>query len=184
MELFVFAGADNNFTLYEDAGDYSDYKNGAFVNTQIEHVWSENASIKIHAAKGEVSLIPEKRNWIVKFRGIKKPAAVKVVVAGREQEIAFEYDELCATTTVVLKDIAVQSDVEIFFACEGNLLYNNSGARNHILEMLIHSQMAYHTKTVIWEHLHKKSKGMFMVCGEPEHQAVLGFIEEMKALET
>lgn len=184
MELFVFAGADNSFTLYEDAGDYSDYKSGAFVKTQIDLKWSKNATVRICATKGDTSLIPRKRNWTVKFRGIKKPETVQVIVSGKMQEVAFEYDEACATATVVLNDITVQSHVEIIFTCEDNLLYGNSGARKRILDMLIHAQMAYHTKTVIWEHLHKKSKGMFMVCGEPEHQAVLGFIEEMLMLES
>lgn len=35
MELFVFAGADNRFAMYEDVGDYSNYQNGAFVETLI-----------------------------------------------------------------------------------------------------------------------------------------------------
>ncbi|MBQ2921903.1 MAG: DUF5110 domain-containing protein [Tyzzerella sp.] len=183
MEVYVFAGADNSFTMYEDAGDYNDYQNGEFVNTKIDLNWSQNAVITIHAAQGEVTLIPKQRNWTVRFRGDKKPNTIKAIVSGKEQVVDFEYDESCATVTVVLKDIAVTSNVELIFVAEDSLLYDNHGARERILDMLIHAQMAYHTKNVIWEHMHKKSKGMFLVCGESEHQAVLGFIEEMLMLE-
>ena len=33
MEILVFPGADNEFTLYEDAGDGNEYRNGASVTT-------------------------------------------------------------------------------------------------------------------------------------------------------
>ncbi len=183
MELLVFAGADNRFVLYEDAGDYSDYKNGEFVNTKIELKWSEKATIILHAAKGKFSLLPPKRNWTIKLRGIKEPEYVKVMIDGKEQETEFRYESACATAVLVLNNVAVNSEVEIIFKRENHLLYNNCDARKRILDMLIHAQMAYYTKMMIWDHMNKKSKGMFMVCGEPEHRSVLGMIEEMLMLE-
>ena len=44
------------------------------------------------------------------------------------------------------------------FVAEDSLLYDNHGARERILDMLIHAQMAYHTKNVIWEHMHKRAR--------------------------
>ena len=38
MELYVFAGADNTFTMYEDEGEYSRFENGVWAKTDIESV--------------------------------------------------------------------------------------------------------------------------------------------------
>ncbi len=179
LELLVFAGADNCFTMYEDAGDTDAYKTGAWVKTRLNLQWSQNPVVTICAAEGDLMLIPEKRTWTVKLRGIQKPK--KVLVSSREA--TYTYDEDCATVTVVVADVAVEETVQITFCGEQELLYRNSGARNRIEEVLLHAQMAYNKKLAIWDRLHKENNDMFRACDEPEHAAVLGFMDEMLKLE-
>ena len=100
MELYVFAGADNTFTMYEDEGEYSRFENGVWAKTNIELKWRDAAEIKICAAEGDRSLLPEKRNWTVKLRGFKRPQCVKISANGIESEAEFGYDEEHATVTV------------------------------------------------------------------------------------
>ena len=179
LELLVFAGADNCFTMYEDAGDTDAYKTGVWVKTRLNLQWSQNPVVTICAAEGDLMLIPEKRTWTVKLRGIQKPK--KVLVSSREA--TYPYDEDCATVTVVVADVAVEETVQITFCGEQKLLYRNSGARNRIEEVLLHAQMAYNKKLAIWDRLHKENNDMFRACDEPEHAAVLGFMDEMLKLE-
>ena len=75
MEVLVFPGADGEFTLYEDAGEGSDYRSGAFVQTKLSLHWGENAEFTIAPAQGDLSLIPTKRTWKIGLRGWQQDAA-------------------------------------------------------------------------------------------------------------
>lgn len=184
MELYVFAGADNTFTMYEDEGEYSRFENGVWAKTDIELKWGETAEITIHAADGERSLLPEKRNWTVKLRGFKKPEHLKISADGKESETDFEYDEEHATVTIAVNGVDTDKDVKII--CVGNegLLYDNSFTRQRIFNIILHSQIGYPTKMKIWEYLKRPVHNrLFMTCTEPEQQVLLRAIEEMLVLE-
>ena len=151
----------------------------------MEFSWGAQPTLKLCAAKGQAALLPAKRSWAIRFRGFLQPEHVKAVVDGEELTVETVYDETCATATILLEDIPVSADVEIVLSGEGSLLYDNRGAKKRIQDMLLHAQMAYNTKNAIWEHLDEvKQRGIYSTCGEPEHEAALGMIEEMLKLES
>ena len=206
MELFVFAGADGEFELYEDAGDGSGYREGEYAVTRMELAWKgrteaepctvqesdmlkkesdimPQAVFKLYAAQGRASLLPEKRSWTLRFRGFLQPQHVKAVVGGAEVAVGTSYEEDCATATIELHDIPVGSDVEITLAGNGSLLYDNRGARKRIQDILLHAQMSYRAKSDIWEYVNENRRHVFSICPEPERRALLGMIDEMLTLE-
>lgn len=184
MELYVFAGADNTFTMYEDEGEYSRFEDGVWAKTDFEFKWGSNAELRICAAVGDRTILPEKRNWTVKFRGFKKPECVKISVNGNESKADLEYDEEHATVTVAVNGIRTDKDIKII--CMGNdgLLYDNSFARKRIFNIILHSQIGYPMKMRIWEYLKRPVHNrLFAVCTEPEQQVLLRAIEEMLDLD-
>ncbi len=185
MELFVFAGADNSFTLYEDEGEYSRYQEGVWSKTQMNFVWKEDASsFQICPAEGDISLLPKKRNWTVHFRGFEKPESVVVKTGKRKKEIVFTYDEKHATVTVVLENIAITNEIEISCIAKQGLLYQNTFARKRMFDIVLHAQMGYVTKTKIWEYLNRpKHDRLFMIVSDPQHQVLLRALQEMLILE-
>jgi alpha-glucosidase (family GH31 glycosyl hydrolase) len=70
LEIIIFPGADNEFTLYEDDGVSTDYLNGEFCITKIT---LKGNRLTIHAAEGKRGLIPCKRTWHIHVRGIEEP---------------------------------------------------------------------------------------------------------------
>ena len=93
LHLYLYAGADGSFTLYEDDNTTNGYRDGRCVKTKYS--WQEEAgSLCIHRAEGELSLIPERRDYILTFCGItqaevscdliKKAAEGKVVSVGQD----------------------------------------------------------------------------------------------------
>lgn len=69
MHLYVYAGKDGSFTLYEDDNHTNDYQEGKCVTTLYS--WQdEDGCLQIHGAKGELALIPERRDYTVTFYGI------------------------------------------------------------------------------------------------------------------
>ncbi len=140
MEIFVFPGADNTFTLYEDSGDYSDYKNGAFAKTELTQKWGENAVFTINPARGDLSLIPTTRNWKINLRGFNRATQITVTVDGKE--VSFEC-ELCEETNTYVVEVSakVTSRVEVTTMAE-NLIHNNCDVKKRIMEILRKAQVS------------------------------------------
>ncbi|MBQ8869440.1 MAG: DUF5110 domain-containing protein [Oscillospiraceae bacterium] len=150
MELFVFAGADNTFTLYEDAGEGFDYQNGAFATTKYTLKWSDCPVFEIKAAEGNPSLIPEKRNYKINFRGVSKDTAVKVICGGREIDAKTKYGVNTNTVTVCVRDIPVAEGVRFELSSECGFIPDEQAIYNRIFDILMRSQMDYNPKNDIW----------------------------------
>ena len=94
MTLRVFAGADGDYTLYEDDGVSLD---SAAVRTAIKLDW-EKGVLRI-CVDGERSLLPEKRVWNVECIGFENTA---VTVDGKAVETRYDAarNALCFTVTL------------------------------------------------------------------------------------
>ena len=188
LELYVFAGADNSFTLYEDEGDYSRYQEGVYAKTKMDFVWSENrATLTLCAAQGKVSLLPKNRTWTIKFRGFNKPEVMFVKVNGKEEQVAFDYDAEHATVIAKLSNVSVTDELEIVCVAgeESGLAYDNQSVRERMFDILLHAQMGYKTKTRVWQHIQAKKPNNYlcMECSESSLQGALGALLEMLKLE-
>lgn len=69
LHLYVYAGADGSFTLYEDDNTTNGYQDGHWVKTRYS--WQEDAGcLQIHRTEGEQTLAPVTRKYIITFCGI------------------------------------------------------------------------------------------------------------------
>ena len=149
MELIVFPGASNRFQLTEDAGEMLDYKNGAVARTEISLDWGKAAKLTIAPATGDVSLIPEKRNWRIGLRGFHKSVAVTAMVAGQAVETATAFD---AETNTIWVSVSAASSAEINLQITGeNLIHDNSDALKRCEKMIFFAQHTIVTKGAMWE---------------------------------
>lgn len=83
IHLYVYAGADGSFTLYEDDNSTNAYQEGCCAKTQYD--WQEEAGrLQIHAVRGDLSLVPESRDYIITFRGV-TDAEVSAVLGEKEE---------------------------------------------------------------------------------------------------
>ncbi|WP_029232919.1 glycoside hydrolase family 31 protein [Butyrivibrio sp. VCB2006] len=78
MRILIGAGADGEYTLYEDDGISMNYRKGAFAETRF--AVSYDASRKkivftIDPAKGDVSLTPSERSYELVFYGVRAESA-------------------------------------------------------------------------------------------------------------
>lgn len=134
MEVAVFPGADNAFTLYEDAGDYSDYQKGAYVKTKMTLQWGKQALFTICPAQGALSLVPEKRNWKISLRGFHKDAEISVNIPGAV--ITREENTTCVCVTA-----SVQDKVEITISGD-TLIHDNSDVMERCRDLVLFSQIS------------------------------------------
>lgn len=153
LELLVFCGADGDFELYEDDGVSMDYESGKSVTTRFSLRWDEGR-FTVGAACGDLSLIPARRRFTVKFYGARPDSAVRVTVNGKDAAFETRYDARRRILSVSLGEIAVTGQAEI-------LLREHAGlADNELLdaayELLNRAQIAFLTKERLYRLIQEK----------------------------
>lgn len=145
IELVVFPGESNSFTLYEDAGEFNDYSDGACAKTRLALEWGKTARFTVNAAEGDTSLIPSERSWKISLRGFNKAVSVSVLVDGTPYAASTEWIE--ESNTVALKVMSsVASRIEVLI--EGDvLIHDNRDAENRIFAMLSKAQLTFEEKS-------------------------------------
>ncbi len=85
LELQVFPGENNTYSIYEDDGETTDYLNGEYLITNVEFIYEKNNyRITILPVEGKTSVIPKSRSYKVRFKNT-KPASNIVTYVGSKQ---------------------------------------------------------------------------------------------------
>lgn len=92
MEIQIFPGVSNTYTLYEDDGVTSLYRDGYYLKTSIDYNYlRNNYTVIIRSIDGKSGIVPEKRNYKLVFRNTKQA----------EDVTAYYNAQKIATTTYV-----------------------------------------------------------------------------------
>ncbi len=153
MEIFIFPGADNSFTFFEDDGDTYLYREGKVAKTELSLSYTDKKAVfTIGAVKGDESQSVEKRRFILRFRGYSKGTRAKAFVNGEEIKVKREYDKETNTLSLYLplRDTTCSFRVELFAK---NLLHDNSDKLDRIFDIIKCSQLSYDKKDELWENL-------------------------------
>ena len=106
LHLHVFAGADGRFTLFEDDGETTAYREGAFVESAMEQRWDgEKLRLTLAAAAGDRSLLPAGRRVHVHVHGLAAPETVTLLADGRARPLESSHDP--QTETLHLAPLAL-----------------------------------------------------------------------------
>ncbi len=181
MQILVFPGADNSFTLYEDAGEGDAYKNGAFAKTEMMLSCEKSAIFTVNAACGDLSLIPDIRSWRIGFRGFNNDVSVNVLVDGKATDFECEQDELHNTLWVTVQT-KVTSKLEI--SVDGDKLVNdNRDVISRCEKMIIEAQCQNSKKDELWGYISKPERFIERYANtDSELNALIGAIIELLTL--
>lgn len=73
MEIDIFPGQSNSYTLFEDDGESDLYRKNYYLLTQIDYTYMpSNYSVVIRSVEGKSGIIPDKRNYKIVFRNTKR----------------------------------------------------------------------------------------------------------------
>ena len=79
MEIHIFPGQNNKYTLFEDDGQSDLYRKDFYLLTEIEYNYMpNNYSVIIRSKEGKSGIVPEKRNYKIVFRNTKRTEDVTV----------------------------------------------------------------------------------------------------------
>jgi alpha-glucosidase (family GH31 glycosyl hydrolase) len=100
LELLIYRGT-NTYTLYEDDGYSNDYLNGAFAETVFSVTEKENAlCFTAEKAQGDLSVLPQKRNYLFTFRDITNAESIQVTVNDAAADFNMATEEGCLQLSV------------------------------------------------------------------------------------
>lgn len=73
LEIHVFPGKSNVYKLYEDDGVSSLYEEGYYITTNIDYNYlANNYTLIIRPVEGKSGIIPDKRNYRIRFRNTRE----------------------------------------------------------------------------------------------------------------
>lgn len=111
MELQIFPGVSSKYDLYEDDGvSYKYLTNKEYLMTTISYDYIPNDYI-VKITKKEGNYPEFRRNYYIRFRNIKKPDSVEVLVNGTKMEVKYNIDK--NDLVVYVGDVSTTSSVEI-----------------------------------------------------------------------
>ncbi|MBR4177732.1 MAG: DUF5110 domain-containing protein [Bacilli bacterium] len=135
LEIHIFPGRSNTYKLYEDDGVSNKYKNGESYITEINYYYKENDfSVSIEPKDGKHGVIPEKRDYKIRFRNTKYTDGVQVFC----DEVNVKFDSYIDENDFVIefKDIDTASKILVY--CKGkDIEIDASRAINEDLESII-----------------------------------------------
>lgn len=120
LRLKVYAGENGSFELYEDDNETCAYETGDCVKTTFSYTETGIAEFVIGAAKGNLSLIPKERSYVVELTGYKKAAPDQIEVLADGQPITAEvsYDEQKMAVVVKVPSTNVEKEIVIRLSME------------------------------------------------------------------
>ncbi len=135
LEIHIFPGRSNTYKLYEDDGYSSKYKDGLSYTTEINYYYKENDfSVSLEPKDGQREVVPENRNYIIRFRNTKYTKGVQVF----SNEINVPFKSYIEDNDFVITFDNIPTDAKIYVYCKGNdIEIDASRAINDDLEGII-----------------------------------------------
>lgn len=89
LEIHIFPGRSNSYTLYEDDGLSDLYRKGFYIKTHIDYNYlPSNYTVIIRAIEGKSGIIPAKRDYTFRFRNTKESKNISIYY--QDTQIPFE----------------------------------------------------------------------------------------------
>lgn len=119
LQILIGAGADGKFTLYEDDGISTGYKNGEGVTTgfAVRTLADGTIEVSIDSSKGDTSLIPDKRDYEIVLYGVDADDEACLT-----SEV--EYDPKMHTVRMKVSEVSTKEEVKLTF--NGLILAQNN----------------------------------------------------------
>lgn len=145
IEILIFPGANNAFSMFEDEGNGSGWKSGAFATTRMQLEWTDQKAVFFLLAEGDLSLLPKRRQYSLVFRGF--PPDMKVSCNyGFDQNYCMRTHSL----RVVIKPETYEIPLSVTLEAESLVWRNESYRNEQVFQFLDRCQMPVVEKTDIY----------------------------------
>ena len=158
LDVVIFPGADGSFAMREDSGEFREVcadaaaaQESATAVTAMTWQWDDGRSPQfvIEASTGNTSVVPERRDWTLIFRGVAR-SAMQVIVGGEAWDkdlvgtTVVDYDAETLSLSVKLVDVPSSARIQVLFP--QGLALAESPVEADCERILFDAQMLYTTK--------------------------------------
>lgn len=158
LDVVIFPGADGSFAMREDSGEFREVcadaaaaQESATAVTAMTWQWDDGRSPQfvIEASTGNTSVVPERRDWTLIFRGVAR-SAMQVIVGGEAWDkdlvgtTVVDYDAETLSLSVKLVDVPSSLRIQVLFP--QGLALAESPTEADCERILFDAQMLYTTK--------------------------------------
>ena len=158
LDVVIFPGADGSFAMREDSGEFREVcadaaaaQESATAVTAMTWQWDDGRSPQfvIEASTGNTSVVPERRDWTLIFRGVAR-SAMQVIVGGEAWDkdlvgtTVVDYDAETMSLSVKLVDVPSSARIQVLFP--QGLALAESPVEADCERILFDAQMLYTTK--------------------------------------
>lgn len=171
----VYAGAEGEFSLYEDDGVSKVYGQEYGVITHMHLNWREGAVFSIDPPVGDLSLLPGQREYRIEFVGMKSDAIKKVSMGEKELACKTEYEKEKNILAVCIPAVQLTAPVKIFL--EKEKMAEND-VISEIYKRLNRAQISYREKERIYR-LVKSNRPLALVITELQTYQIPQAIKNM-----
>lgn len=146
LTVYVFSGASNSFTLYEDEGDNNRYREGVYAITEMNLDWSDSAVSFTVCPGGDLSVLPAQRAYTLCLRGFHNAEVSASDSHGIDIPIQKNYDTQTHSLMVVLPRLETSAGFTVTVRSNKSLINGNDDYKNRILSMLHEMQTSFELK--------------------------------------
>lgn len=158
LDVVIFPGADGSFAMREDSGEFREVcadaaaaQESATAVTAMTWQWDDGRSPQfvIEAPTGNTSVVPERRDWTLIFRGVAR-SAMQAIVGGEAWDkdlvgtTVTDYDGETLSLSVRLVDVPTSARIQVVFP--SGLEIAPSPVLKDCERILFDAQMLYTTK--------------------------------------
>lgn len=116
LEIHIFPGRSNTYKLYEDDGFTLKYKQGNSFTTEINYYYKENDfSVSLEPLEGRAGIIPERRDYRIRFRNTKYTDGVQVFC----DQMNVPYRRFVEDNDFVIEFDNISTSSKVFVYCKG-----------------------------------------------------------------
>lgn len=116
MEIQIFPGANNSYSIYEDDGETNKYLKSEYLITNVELVYQKNNyKVTILPVSGKKGIIPEKRNYKIRFKNTKQTSIVSTFIGSEKVKNHISKDD----TDLVVEVNDVPTSSQLTVSCSG-----------------------------------------------------------------
>jgi alpha-glucosidase (family GH31 glycosyl hydrolase) len=154
LDLHVFAGANNEFILYEDDGETTSYQDGAYCLTAFTQEWEANKmAFRISAVSGQTQFAPEKRQYQIFVYGLQEPETVQLQINGQESACRFAYHADLQKLVIYTVELSREAQLTLRITQKAGLLARRTEPLERARKIVSNFRMETMAKSVLFERM-------------------------------
>ncbi len=116
LEVHIFPGKSNTYNLYEDDGVSRLYEQGYYIVTSFDYNYlQDNYTLIVRPLEGKSKIIPDQRNYRIRFRNTREPREVNVLI----QNNSIEFNTYEEDNDFIVEIPNVDTTKQMTIICKG-----------------------------------------------------------------